>query len=596
MTDPSEACAARDTAKPVRRVWLPHILIVCWLLYLSASIWQHALHSVQTPFYDPLTYMEKAANFWRHVHRGHFFNPLNLNPTSRPPGTILMSYPFGLTTDFRGFYFRSIFLPILSIVVAIYIVAGVAQAKANAWRVASMAFFFSSLPMFYGMDWQEKGFGWGMVDAFQAGIAAMATAAVLRSQRTKSRSWLLFGALLASFTLLVKPSGLMVMALTFLIWLILIVFEWLMEWRLRPPASSLRSYALRGAAIFLYSYTLLILLCVNSHYLSPNNFDFARKALAVMRKILATNSFLPLLHRSSGELMPLWMTVVSALILYHVFFSRKRDEGIAYKPAVFLAAAYITWLLGAWYWMIVQAGASQYRFFYPFMLMGCICMVTPALYVWPRIGRPAGWMLMIGCFVPAVNMAALLAAGDAPSSRWQDISGISVSVGGGRVEVSQAYAFLEEVRKTKKDQRLYFFPNNITVQSSFALVGHYEKLLRPDLASFSNVHALDWARGFAIRIGELLSCDYILVNKYSEAETLENLSSTHLDTFEKESRAFESWVFTQNERSGLKIVSDGPKLRLFHIADPDDLHRAIDRFVSTHQWRPEFKAANPPIE
>ncbi len=101
-----------------------------------------------------------------------------------------MSYPFGLTPDFHGFYFRSIFLPILSIVAAVYIVAGIAQVKASGWRVAAMAFLFSSLPMFYWMDWNDERWnnnGWGMVDNFQAGIAAMAVAAVLKSQMT--RSW-----------------------------------------------------------------------------------------------------------------------------------------------------------------------------------------------------------------------------------------------------------------------------------------------------------------------------------------------------------------------------------------------------------------------
>jgi hypothetical protein len=229
------------------------------------------------------------------------------------------------------------------------------------------------------------------------------------------------------------------------------------------------------------------------------------------------------------------------------------------------------------------------------MLMGCICVGSAALYVWPRIGRTAGLILTVVCFLPAVNMAALLAARDSPSSRWQYMTGVSVSVGGDREEVSQAYAFLKEVRKTKKDLQIYFFPNSVAIQSSFALVGVYEKLMRPDLASFSPVHPLDWVRGFAVRINELLNCDYIVVHKHSDAYIKKHLSSTHIDTFDAESRAFESWVFTQNERFGLEIVSDGRKLRLLRIADRAALNRAIDQFISTHEWRPEFKAANRPM-
>jgi len=598
MRNHRELCSVNEAAKPAWLIWLPHVLVACWLLYLGVSIWQHVLHSVQTPFYDPLSYLQKAVNFWRSIDKGLFFNPFNLDPTVRPPGTILMSYPFGLTPDFHGFYFRSVFLPILSIVTAIYIVAGLAQVKASGWRVAAMAFLFSSLPMFYWMDWNDErciSNGWGMVDNFQAGIAAMAVAAVLRSQMTKSRRWLLFGVLLASFTLLVKPSGLMIMAVMILIWLMMITLEWIQALRLQRPTSALLVYACTSGAIFLVFYAFVIALCVFSGYLSVGNIDFARKALAVMRKVWVNTSFLPLFHFTSGEAMPLWMVGMSSLLIHQVIVARETGKGEMLKASVLLLTAIVTWFLGAWYWLVVQSGASQIRYFYPFMLMGCICVGSAALHVWPRIGRTAGLILTVVCFLPAVNMAALLAAGDSPSSRWQYLTGVSVSVGGDREEVSQAYAFLNEVRKTKRDLQIYFFPNSLAVQSSFALVGVYEKLMRPDLVSFSPVHPLDWVRGFAVRINELLNCDYVVVNKYNDAYIKKYLSSAHIDTYEAESMAFEGWVFTRNERSGLEIVSDGRKLRLLRIADRAALNQAIDQFISIHEWRPEFKAANRPM-
>ena len=597
MTNRRELCSVNEAAKPAWLVWLPHVLVACWLLYLGVSIWQHALHSVQPPFYDPFSYMQKAVNFWRSFDKGLFFNPLNIEPTVRPPGTILMSYPFGFTPDFHGFYFRSVFLPILSIIAAIYIVAGLAQLKASGWRVAAMAFLFSSLPMFYWMDWNAElhnNNGWGMVDNFQAGIAAIAVAAVLKSQRTKSRRWLLFGALLASFTLLVKPSGLMVMALTFLIWLIVITFEWIQALRLQRSASALRAYAFSGVAIILVFYIFVIVLCVFSDYFSTINFEYARQALAVLRKEGAVYSFLSLFHKSLGEAMPLWVIGLSSLLVHQVFVAKEGDKGTMLKASVLLLAAIVTWISGAWYWLVVQSGGGQIRYFYPFMLMGCICVVSAALYVWPRIGRTAGLILTAVCFLPALNVAALLAAGDSPSNRWQYITGVSVSVGGDREEVSQAYALLKEVRKTKKDARIYFFATTISTHI-FACVGVYERMMRPDLASFSPVSPIDWARYFAVRIDDLLDCEYVLVHKYSDEYIKRQLSSMSMDTFWAESRAFESWVFTQNERSGLEIVSDGRKLRLLRIADRAALNRAIDQFIPTHEWRPEFKAANRPI-
>ncbi len=336
-------------------------------------------------------------------------------------------------------------------------------------------------------------------------------------------------------------------------------------------------------------YIVIVVLCVFSNYFSAANFDFARKTVAMLREADVVSSFLPLFHKSLGEAMPLWMLGISLLLIHQVFVARKDDKGTVLKASISLLTAIVAWISGALYWLVVQSGESQIRYFYPFMLMGCICMVSAALRVWPRINRTAGLILTVICFLPAVNIAALLAAGDSPSSRWQYMTGVSISVGGDREEVSQAYAFLKEVRKTKKDVKIYFFPNSVAVQSSFALVGVYEKMMRPDLASFSPVHPLDWVRGFAVRINELLNCDYIVVNKFNDAHINKYLSSVHIDTFDTESKAFESWFFTQNERSGLETVSDGRKLRLLRIADRAALNRAIDQFISTREWRPEFK-------
>jgi hypothetical protein len=601
MTDHSKAFSTKETAEPAWLAWLPHILVACWLLFLAASIWQHALHSVQPPVHDPLTYMQKAANFWRSIDSGHLFNPLNLEPTVRPPGTILMSYPFGFTPDVHGFHFRSVFLPLLCIVAAVYLAAGLTHVKTCGWRVAAMAFLFSSLPMFYWMDrnsywidWTSQYYTWGFVDTFQAGIAAMAVAAILRSQVTRSRVWLLVGALLASFTLLIKPSGLMIMALTFLIWLMMIGFEWILAWRLQRPKSSLKAYTGNSGVIFLFSYASIILLCVFSDYLSAGNFHYARQILAMMRKIMVNISFLPLFHRSSGELMPLLTAGMSVLLVRQVFVAGKNEKTTVLKAIVLLLAAFVTWISGAWYWLVVQAGGSQIRYFYPFMLMGCICLVSPALYVWSRIRRPASWILTAVCFLPALNMMALLAAGDSPSGRWQNMTGVQISVGGYREEISQGRIFLKEIRKTKRDARVYFFANTMPTQI-FACAGIYEKIIRPDLASFSPIGPINWTREMAVEIGDLLACEYILVYKYSDKQLKANLSSIHLDTLAAESRAFESWVLTQNERSGLETVSDGRNLRLLRIVDRPALNNAMDQFVSKYEWRPEFKAANPPM-
>ncbi|MFZ3045415.1 MAG: hypothetical protein WA151_05840, partial [Desulfatirhabdiaceae bacterium] len=173
------------TGHPLRcQALIPHAIVILWLIYLGAMIWHHDVQSSQPPHYDPLTYMQKAMNFWKAMDQGKLFNPLNIEPTTRPPGTILMSYPFGFSFDYKGFHFRSVFVPILCIVLAVYMAAGMPRTSIESWGVAEIAILFSAIPIFYNFDNNEINIGlsyWGLVDNFQAGIAALAVAGFVKS-------------------------------------------------------------------------------------------------------------------------------------------------------------------------------------------------------------------------------------------------------------------------------------------------------------------------------------------------------------------------------------------------------------------------------
>lgn len=577
------------------RAWLPHALVVCWLVYLAITIGQHAFNSVQVPWGDPLSYMQKAASFWQAVDQGRLFNPFNLSPTVRPPGTVLMSYPLGFSPDFHWFYFRSIFVPILSVVAAVYVAAGKTQARATGWWVAAIAFLFSSLPMFYWFDWNDEHWvnnGWGMVDNFQAGIAALAAAALVRSLVTRSQPWLLVCSLLASLTLLIKPSGLMVMALIGVVWLIVVAFEWRSTSRSESPSSSLRAYALKGAAVFFVVYASVIALCVFSDYLSRRNFAYAMRALDFYQDVAVAAS-LWLFHLTSGEAVVLWLAGVGVLLLKSLSAKRDGNSLLSARVSGLVVGSLVIWILGVWYWLVLQAGTTQIRYFYPFMLMGIICMIPAALYVRPKTNRLTRSLMMSICFLPALNIGALLAAGDSPSDDWETLSGVSVAVPAEREEVRQAYAFLNEVRKTKKQVRVYYF--NGVHPSMFAFVGAYEKIVRPELAGFDPVDPMDWSRGFVVRVSELLDSDYILTRKYS-SQDIARLTPRQLDSFVVESKAFDVWLSTLDERAGVEVASEGHVLRLMRIVDRPALDRAIKKFISEHSWRPEFLAANQPLK
>jgi len=594
-----ELCSEHEAAKPVWLVWLPHVLVACWLLYLGVSIWQHVLHSVQPPLYDPLSYMQKAMHFWQALERGELLNPLNLEPMVRPPGTILMSYPFGFTPDFHGFHFRSVFLPILCTVAAVYIVAGVTRERTSGWWVAAIALLCSSLPMFYHFDWVEGLYStttWGLVDNFQAGIAAMATAATVRSLMSRSWPWLLFGALLAAFTLLIKPSGLMIMALMGLIWIMFVAVEWFRTSKHKPYDHSLRAYVFKGGSSIFIIYICITALCGFSGYLSKSNFAYAQQALKVMREEpqLPFQQILLLLHHSLGEALPLWVLGVGVLFICRFLTVREGDGPLPVGVLGLLVGSLLVWSSGTWYWLIVQAGGSQIRYFYPFMLMGVVCMIPAALNIWPQVNRLIIKIIMVICFLPALNIGGMLAAGDDPSITWQKIAGVSISVGTDREVVRQAYTFLHELRKVKKDTRIYSFANGVP-SLIFENVGRYEEIIHPKLSVFKSVIPVDWVRGSAVRVDEILSCDYILIRKVEGSEAGRLLAVKKLDSFGAERLAFEIWLSTLNAQPGVETVSDGRVLRLLRIVDRNALHHAIDTFVSARSWRPEFLAANRPV-
>src|SRR5947208_2801310 len=89
------------------------VLVLGWLALIGVAEWFYAAVETEPPLWDTASYAAKAAGFWSALGRGEIVNPLNIPPTVRPPGTILMSYPFGFSHAFNAYYFRSVFLPIV---------------------------------------------------------------------------------------------------------------------------------------------------------------------------------------------------------------------------------------------------------------------------------------------------------------------------------------------------------------------------------------------------------------------------------------------------------------------------------------------------
>ena len=576
------------------KAMIPHIIVILWLIFLGAMIWKHTVQSVQPPLYDPLSYMQKAMNFWKAVDQGKLFNPLNIEPTSRPPGTILMSYPFGFSSDYKGFHFRSVFFPILCIVLAVYMAAGLPKTHTEGWSIAALAILFSAIPMFYNFDYNEINPSpscWGLVDNFQAGIAALAAAGFVKSLKVRSLAWLMWGAFCGSFTLLIKPSGLMVMALLTATGSVVVIVEWLWAKQHQESNSNLYRYVIIGGIQTFLIFSGVVLLCFFSNYFSTQNFAYAKQALKIMGDVLKvppSQIFFFLCH-SAGIAFVLWALGTWVLTIGYGFSSKDRNNPLSAKILGLLLSTPVIWGLGIWYWLVVQAGGNQIRYFYPFFLMGAICMVPMSIQILQHSHRWIRLAELLLCFLPALNIGILLTL-KYPSVQWQSFSCVNVSVGQDREEVHQAYTFLNELRRRNRSANLYSFFLG-TLPDVFVTVGSYNGMIKPGLPVFKTVSSVDWVDGFAVRTEQLLDTDFILIRKDLGGQA-EKLLSRPIDTYESESIVFQAWLCGLNENAGVKAVSDGRVLRLLEIVDRKTFKSAVESFVASHSWRPEFIAAN----
>jgi hypothetical protein len=194
---------------------LPELIVVGWLAFLAFATWEHAKHAEMPPIWDAYTYYEKSQNAWTALSQNKSISSLlNVPPAVRPPGTILMAYPFGFVPDFRGFYFRSIYTAICLLVAAIYLAIWQRGMRSSLrWLLATSTIAATT----FGGFWHFEPPGlhspvyWGLVDSFFAGIAAISAAAGIRYARDRKFIWAIVAIIFSVICPFVKPVGMGVM-------------------------------------------------------------------------------------------------------------------------------------------------------------------------------------------------------------------------------------------------------------------------------------------------------------------------------------------------------------------------------------------------
>jgi hypothetical protein len=585
-----------EEARDVKR--LPEMSIALWVMFLAITIWTHVRITQQPPIYDAFGYYWKAYSFWHAVGLGHIFNPLNLEPTFRPPGTVVMAYPFGFDPDPRGLYFRSVFFPATLLILAVLVAAsGQCHQTKDRWYLALTAIFFSTPSLFYWFAVIPNApttSYWGLVDGFLSGIAALAAAAAWRSVIQKSLTWTAVAAFLSSFCIVIKPSGTLVAALIGVIWLFLV----LVQYRATTDSNSAeratsRIRLIAGALIIGTMDVGVLTAAINSKYLSEANIAYGRAAIAVMKVELKVplSSLCELGRQGLGDPLILWMLLTIATVAIGCFSARKRrdalGETVLYGAASI--AAIFAVLFGVWFWLIGSGGGTVIRYGIPFFIIAMVLMVPAVIQF-----RAASPSLLTGAtlvvmFVGSANLALLLIHPN-PGSAWQRWSGVSLSPGLPFGPMAQFQRFVDTPRT--KPPIVYSFDIDEADEILWSLCSK-RWIFHPEFAPISILHPLDWKRPTTYRIDELLSSDYLLFRPVTDPpEDVMALANIALDSFNRERSLFVAWASGLTHSDGVDIIVDSPSARIVAIRDKMLLRKSLVRMLLGHHWRRTFTDAN----
>lgn len=501
-----------------------------------------------------------------------------------------MSYPFGFSRDYHGYLFRSVFFPVVLLALAVLVAgASSSQSAPQSWNLVLLAVFFSSLPSPFHFEFKDSDLAgyFGLVDNFFAGVAALAAAFMLRSARTRSLRGVAMGALLSTLCLLIKPAGMIVMAVLAIGWGIAVLVG------MKSPATG---FSRRDDFRFLFRGTLLILLieaavvlaCTRSRYLSAETISAGKNMMKIMHGELAFSLSFALIHEMLRVSVGYPVVVMLVLLLFLLAFYKT-----VFKDQVpSLLAAILVLMAGLWFW-IVETGGNQVRFFVPFAAMTFVWLVPAILQVAERLPNWGRNLLLLFWIIPAGNLALLLHS--SPNPVWQNYSGVTINIGQNDALVAQAETVLLQARKKGRDLSVYALDTSAGTAALLS-VGLYNHSIDPAKPSFDVKVPVTWVSSTGYNLRDLLKSRYVVFVPVLDSQEIQaNLARNSADNFWQEYALFHSWFSTLNENDGVHEVSETSS-RLIEITDPQKLQTSLANLIKSRSWRPLFHTINSDLE
>ncbi len=563
------------------------IVVITWLAAIGTAEWFDAVAESEPPAWDAFTYAQKASNFWDAISHGKVMGLFDLQPTIRPPGTVLMSYPFGFSNFYGAYYFRSVFIPLVLVIVAVYIVGYFRDTPARTkWLLAALAITVGGMPFmfqFQGNGDIPSAVTWGLVDGFLAGVGAVAIGSARRSVTSVSPWWALGSSLAAAFCLLIKPAGLLVMAIVAASWVILISFR--VRWRFSRLWRDLELRRLClvwliGTAVI---YGLTIASAFFSQYMGDANVTFGVTALAVLQQDFSVPVNVDNLERFFHVSLGYPIIVLAGVGLASSACTRG-ERGAA-------AVAALCGATGMWFW-IVETGISQVRYFVPFGVMTFIVLVPSLLSLMQRL--PA-WLGFISAAASMLATAAitLLLIVPRPAESWQRSLGVNLSSGVFRAEDEQALQLLTTLQNEGTKAASIYFADLSSPARSFGAIVNYATFVNSALPRLSIKWPVTWQSPTTFRLSDVTTADYLaFIPTHDAAQEKLSLESRTVPDLAAEDLLMKAWFSSLTPNDGVEVISE-TRLRLLRITDRNRVEQAIKKLRGAHDWRAVFLAANP---
>lgn len=550
------------------------ITIAIWLTALGSGIWEYASSETEPPVFDALSYVQKAQAFWGVIESGEIVNPLSIEPTIRPFGTVLLSYPFGFHDDFRWFYFRSSFIPL--VIFTLTCICAV-----NIYTLSSRQFLFlliisicaSSAPCFYQFQLSQGDTSvsvtWGFVDLLLSSLASLAIAITLRNYKNKSLVGTFFVSIIASSTILIKPSGLLIMAVIGMVWFIFNV-------PVQRQTKGQIYFFIKGCFIFFVVYVSIFLSIYFSDYFSYEQAKYGLGSMDLIKKmyggIPSIFEIFRKLHLSVG-------IIISTLIFYGLAYSFK----LKYRR--YFVSAIVILLIGLWLWLY-KTSINNIRYFLPFLFMSFTVTLPPVINSVKSLSNVKCvivWMLFLA---PTVLVAFLLST-DKPSTNLQHLAGINLTANNHSDEVQLANDLYSDLVSTSEQDNIIYYAGIQPRVRAVQAVLDYDRLIGGSKARTIPALPIDWVREHCYRIDEITRARFIVFELVEAPNQILNLTSK-VKTYAEEQLMVRAWLSSLTPEQGIRIHSYTKNVRVIEVMDVGKIENAATYLFDNHTWRKEF--------